>query len=37
MNERHEEWLKQAAYTKEITKEMMEKSKDVLEWVKTQF
>ena len=27
----------QAAYTKEITKEMIEKSKDVLKWVKKQF
>ncbi len=27
----------QAAYTKEITKEMIEKSKDVLQWVKKQF
>jgi HEPN domain-containing protein len=27
----------QAAYTKEITKEMIEKSKDVLKWVKEQF
>jgi len=27
----------QAAYTKEITKEMLEKSKDVLKWVKEQF
>ena len=27
----------QSAYTEEITKEMIEKSKDVLKWVKTQF
>ncbi len=27
----------QAAYTEEITKEMIEKSKDVLKWVKRQF
>ena len=27
----------QAAYTEEITKEMIEKSKDVLKWVKKQF
>jgi HEPN domain-containing protein len=27
----------QAAYTEKITKEMIEKSKDVLKWVKTQF
>ena len=27
----------QAAYTEEITKEMIEKSKEVLKWVKTQF
>ncbi len=27
----------QSAYTEEITKEMIEKSKDALKWVKTQF
>ena len=27
----------QSAYTEEITKEMIEKSKDVLKWIKTQF
>ena len=27
----------QAAYTQEITKEMIQKSKDVLKWVKTRF